>query len=124
MSSNVTNRSSESDPKCLNKDVDTVTEKSIPRRIQEAFRDEESRAYAGDYLTALRENIRDMNLGFRRNFLLLMLLFAVFVLLAQGAAKEISMGGLTLNDYSLVYVLLPVAVMYVYNEMMSISIMR
>ena len=75
------------------KDAGIVTEKSIPERIQEAFCDDDSRAYAGDYLTALRENIREMNSGFRRNFLLLMLLFAVFVLLAQGAAKEFSMGG-------------------------------
>jgi hypothetical protein len=101
----------------------------ITEKAEDAFNhikgteDDPKRVTAEKYLDFLRDNIKATEETFRKTLLLLFGLIVAFVLIELGVVRSVGRYGLELKDYSLIRGLIPLAVSYVYFELMSLIVL-
>jgi hypothetical protein len=98
-----------------------VAGKKISERVKDAFSSTGTQEYAENYLDALRASNRERETSYRRTLVLLVLLCVASELLTQAAVQEMNIGGVfKVTDPSFIHELLPLAIGFLYYEMISL----
>jgi len=96
-----------------------MIKETLPDRLTPLLEDETSREYMKGCLSELRSNMKDAQVEMRTLLISMLLLLALFELLARSAISEVTIGPVKVNDLSLVLKALPVLLAFTYNSVIA-----
>jgi hypothetical protein len=99
-------------------------ESIIAEQVRNAFADPSAHDFAREYLGEVLTNWRTSEETVRRTIILLFFLFFIFEALGRASVSEVSVGPVKLQDYTLLQKLLPIAIAYLYFDLVSTGTMR
>lgn len=94
--------------------------KPLKTRVDDVFANEDSHAYAEEYLKGIRDVFAKGEAQFQRQLLQFFLFFFIFEMLIQSAITEITVGPAKLSDLSIILKVTPIVLAYTYQQLLTI----